>query len=94
MTARFPFSVRWRLHENFSRCPDRLAGPGRRGVPRRGRACGAGRARRVHVAQREYVGSIKQDVGLTTGAKVVGNRLFVTSGKNISIYDISDPAIP
>jgi hypothetical protein len=42
----------------------------------------------------EYLGSIKQDVGLTTGAKVVGDRLFVTSGKNISIYDISDPASP
>jgi hypothetical protein len=42
----------------------------------------------------EYLGSIKQDVGLTAGAKVVGDRLFVTSGKNISIYDISDPADP
>ena len=42
----------------------------------------------------EYLGSIKQDVGMTTGAKVVGNRLFVTSGKNISIYDISNPAWP
>jgi hypothetical protein len=42
----------------------------------------------------EYLGSIKQDVGLTAGAKVVGDRLFVTSGKNISIYDISDPAVP
>ncbi len=42
----------------------------------------------------EYLGSIKQDVGLTTGAKVVGDRLFVTSGKNISIYDISNPASP
>src|SRR4051794_22824371 len=42
----------------------------------------------------EYLGSIKQDVGLTTGAKVVGDRMFVTSGKNISIYDISDPASP
>ena len=40
----------------------------------------------------EYLGSIKQDVGLTTGAKIVGDRMFVTSGKNISIYDISDPA--
>ena len=27
----------------------------------------------------EYLGSIKEDVGLTTGAKVVGDRLFVTS---------------
>ena len=42
----------------------------------------------------EYLGSIKQDVGLTTGAKVIGDRMFVTSGKNISIYDISDPAAP
>ena len=42
----------------------------------------------------EYLGSIKQDVGLTTGAKIVGDRMFVTSGKNISIYDISDPASP
>src|SRR3954467_9469872 len=42
----------------------------------------------------EYLGSLKQDVGLTPGAKVVGDRLFVTSGKNISIYDISDPASP
>jgi hypothetical protein len=40
----------------------------------------------------EYLGSIQQDVGLTTGAKIVGDRMFVTSGKNISIYDISDPA--
>lgn len=40
----------------------------------------------------EHLGSIKQDIGLTTGAKVIGDRMFVTSGKNISIYDISDPA--
>src|SRR3954471_23075831 len=42
----------------------------------------------------EYLGSIKQDIGLTTGAKVVGDRLFVTSGKNITIYDVSKPAAP
>jgi hypothetical protein len=42
----------------------------------------------------EYLGSLKQDVGLTTGAKVVGDRLFVTSGKNITIYDISKPEAP
>jgi hypothetical protein len=48
----------------------------------------------VMSANVEYLGSIKQDVGLTTGAKVVGDRLFVTSGKNISIYDISNPASP
>jgi hypothetical protein len=42
----------------------------------------------------EYLGSIQQDVGLTTGAKVLGDRMFVTSGKNIQIYDISAPATP
>src|SRR3954452_18873620 len=42
----------------------------------------------------EYLGSIHDDVGLTTGAKIVGDRMFVTSGKNISIYDIADPASP
>jgi hypothetical protein len=42
----------------------------------------------------EYLGSIKDDFGLTAGAKILGDRMFVTSGKNISIYDISDPAVP
>jgi hypothetical protein len=42
----------------------------------------------------EYLGSLKEDVGLTTGARVIGNRLFVTSAKNISIYDISTPESP
>ena len=42
----------------------------------------------------EYLGSIKEDFGLTTGARVIGDRLFVTSGKNISIYDISTPETP
>jgi hypothetical protein len=42
----------------------------------------------------EYLGSIKQDFGMTAGARVVGDRLFVTSGKNITIYDISTPESP
>jgi hypothetical protein len=42
----------------------------------------------------EYLGSLKQDIGLTTGAKVVRDRLFVTSGKNITVYDISQPESP
>jgi hypothetical protein len=42
----------------------------------------------------EYLGSIKQDFGLTAGAKIVGDRMFVTSGKNITIYDISTPETP
>jgi hypothetical protein len=42
----------------------------------------------------EFVRSIKTDVGLTAGATVVGNRLFVTSAKNLAIYDISKPEDP
>ena len=42
----------------------------------------------------EYLGSIQQDFGLTAGAKIVGDRMFVTSGKNITIYDISTPETP
>ena len=42
----------------------------------------------------EYVRSIKTDVGLTAGSTVVGDRLFVTSAKNIAIYDISTPEDP
>src|SRR3954463_3792558 len=51
-----------------------------------------------------YLGSIKQDAGLTTGAKIIPgsgtganripDKMFVTSGKNITIYNIDDPANP
>jgi hypothetical protein len=42
----------------------------------------------------QYLGSIKFDVGQTTGAKIVGKKLYVTSAKNMSIYDISKPEAP
>src|SRR4051794_32677151 len=42
----------------------------------------------------EYIRSIKLDVGQTTGARIVGNRLYVTGAKNMSIYDISTPDDP
>src|SRR5689334_16744655 len=49
----------------------------------------------------EYLGSIKQDVGLTTGARVVPStepgvpdKLFVHDAKNFTIYDISTPSRP
>jgi hypothetical protein len=42
----------------------------------------------------EYIRSIKFDVGQTTGAKVLGNRLYVTGAKNLSIYDITKPDDP
>jgi hypothetical protein len=52
-----------------------------------------------------YLGTIQQDVGLTTGARVVAStpemkaagipdRLFVHDAKNYTIYDISEPANP
>src|SRR3954470_21457008 len=34
------------------------------------------------------------EVGTATGARVIGHYLFVTSWKNISIYDIKDPLNP
>ena len=42
----------------------------------------------------EYLGSIKDDLGVTAGARIIGNRMYVTSGKNLSIYDITNPAVP
>jgi hypothetical protein len=42
----------------------------------------------------EYIRSIKLDVGQTTGARIVGQRLYVTGAKNMSIYDISKPEDP
>lgn len=42
----------------------------------------------------EYLGSIKDDFGVTAGARIIDDRLYVTSGKNISIYDITNPAAP
>jgi hypothetical protein len=52
-----------------------------------------------------YLGTIQQDVGLTTGGKVVPStpamraagipdRLFVHNAKNFTIYDIDNPAQP
>src|SRR4051812_38231888 len=52
-----------------------------------------------------YLGTIQQDVGLTTGARVVPStpemraagipdRLFVHDAKNFTVYDIDDPAQP
>src|SRR3954447_14722845 len=42
----------------------------------------------------EYLGFLKADVGQTTGARIVGKKLYVTSAKNVGIYDISDPEHP
>src|SRR3954447_2578256 len=42
----------------------------------------------------QYLGSIHYDVGQTTGARIIGDKLYVTSAKNLSIYDISKPESP
>lgn len=42
----------------------------------------------------EYVRHVPFEVGTATGAKVIGKYLYVTSWKNFSIYDLSDPLNP
>lgn len=42
----------------------------------------------------EYVKFIPFEVGTATGAKAVGDYFYVTSWKDFSIYDISDPLNP
>lgn len=42
----------------------------------------------------EHVAFVPFEVGTATGAKVVGEYLYVTSWKNLAIYDISDPLDP
>jgi hypothetical protein len=42
----------------------------------------------------EYVGYVPFEVGTATGVTVKGKYMYLTSWKNISIYDISDPTSP
>jgi hypothetical protein len=42
----------------------------------------------------DYVKLVPFEVGTATGARKVGNLLFVTSWKNFSIYDLTDPLNP
>lgn len=42
----------------------------------------------------EYLGTVPFDGGIAVGARLVGNRFFVTSQKHFSIYDVSDPLRP
>ena len=42
----------------------------------------------------EYVGHVPFQVATATGAKAIGKYLYVTSWREFSIYDISDPAAP
>lgn len=42
----------------------------------------------------QYVNFVPFEVGTATGARLLGHYLYVTSWKNISIYDVSDKANP
>jgi len=42
----------------------------------------------------ELVNTFRPATGLTAGARVVGNRLFVTSSKDLEIFDITKPEAP
>jgi hypothetical protein len=42
----------------------------------------------------EYVTSIPFEQSTTTGARVIGKYMYVTSWKNFSIYDVSSPEAP
>jgi hypothetical protein len=42
----------------------------------------------------EFITHIPFEVGTATGARVIGNYLYVTSWKSFSIYDVSDPLNP
>lgn len=42
----------------------------------------------------EYVGFVPFEVGTSTGVSIRGKYMYLTSWKNLSIYDISDPTAP
>ena len=42
----------------------------------------------------EYIGHVPFQVGTATGAKVIGDHMYVTSWREFSIYDVSDPTSP
>lgn len=42
----------------------------------------------------EYVGFVPFDQSTSTGVSIIGTNMYLTSWKNLSIYDISDPTNP
>ena len=54
----------------------------------------AGRATGVASDNVTYLKTVPFDVGFPSGAKRVGNHLYVAGVKQLSIYDISDPVNP
>jgi len=48
----------------------------------------------VTSANVEHVSFVPFEVGTATGMRIVGGYMYLTSWKNISIYDVSDPLAP
>jgi hypothetical protein len=42
----------------------------------------------------EWVNYVPFDFGTASGAKIIGKHMYVTSWRNFSIYDVSDPVAP
>src|SRR4051812_10261276 len=42
----------------------------------------------------EFIKSVRSPSGLTAGARVIGNYMYVTSSKDLEIFDISTPEDP
>jgi hypothetical protein len=42
----------------------------------------------------EWVNYVPFDLGTASGAKIIGKHMYVTSWRNFSIYDVSDPQAP
>lgn len=42
----------------------------------------------------EHVASVPFDAGIAQGARLVGDRFFVTTQRSFSVYDVSNPRLP
>lgn len=42
----------------------------------------------------EHVASLPVDAGIAQGGRLVGDRFFVTTQRNFSVYDVTDPRLP
>jgi hypothetical protein len=55
---------------------------------------GAGPATGVASSNVEHLATVPYDAGLPTGARLLGDHLYVGGGKSFSIYDVSNPVAP
>jgi hypothetical protein len=57
-------------------------------------SAGAGPATGIASSNVEFITTIPFDAGLATGARQVGNFLYVAGAKSFTIYDVSEPEAP